>query len=117
MWYQDTVTTLLQTPPLVVPAYDIPEPIEIADLNCDNRNEIITVHGGWSKISVYEQNTSGAYGTYTKYVIPYASHYKPHGLSIGDYNNDGSKDIAIADYANGLVLLRNTSNQCIIFSE
>ena len=54
IWYQDSVSSLLQSPPVLVPAYDIPEPIEISDLDCNNRNEIITVHGGWNKVSVYE---------------------------------------------------------------
>ena len=41
--------------------------------------------------------------------IPYASHYNPHGLAVGDVNGDGSPDIVLADYNNGLVVLRNTT--------
>lgn len=107
LWFQDSINNNLISPPQVLPAYDIPEPIEIADLNCDGRNEIITVHGGWSKLSYYEQDDLGQYGSYIKINVPYASHYNPLGLSIGDYNNDDRQDIAIADYNSGLILLRS----------
>jgi len=108
-WFQDTITGLLKTPPVEISAFDIPEPIMIADLNCDNKNEIITVHGGWMKTSVFEQDTSGLYNSYVKYSVPYASHYNPYGLSVNDINGDGMCDIAIADYNAGLVLLVNNS--------
>ncbi len=109
IWFQDTTSGLLSSSPLVIPAYDIPESIEIADLDCNGTNEIILVNGGWNNLSIYQQNASGIYTTYNKFNIPYASHYNPYGLSIGDINNDGGKDIAIADYNNGLILLYNSS--------
>jgi hypothetical protein len=37
--------------------------------------------------------------------IPYASHYSPHGLAIGDIDSDGCPDAAIANYNHGLVTL------------
>lgn len=40
------------------------------------------------------------------YAIPYASHYPVKGLAFGDWSNDGLDDIALADYNNGLVVLR-----------
>jgi hypothetical protein len=43
------------------------------------------------------------------YAIPYASHYNPHGLAAGDINGDGFPDVVLADYNNGLVVLRNTA--------
>jgi gliding motility-associated-like protein len=109
IWFQNQSTYLLN-PPLQMPASDLPEPIEIADLNCNGRNEIIMVHAGWQKVTVFEQTSSGQYGSYNGFSLPYASHYNSEGLAIGDINNDGKKDIVIADYNNGLVVLLNTSS-------
>jgi hypothetical protein len=108
--FQDTVTSLLQALPYETIAYDIPESTEIADLNCDGTNEIIVIHGGWHKLSVFEQDNQGQYTTDQRFALPYATHYTPQGISVGDINGDGRKDIAIADYNQGLVLLINTSD-------
>ncbi len=108
LWMQNPATTLMNAP-TEISAYDIPEPIEIADLNNDGKNEIVVVHGGWNNLSCYEQNASGTYGTYSSFPLPYASHYDHQGLAVGDFNNDGGKDVAIADYNQGLVILYNIS--------
>jgi len=109
IWYQNPTTNLLNNP-IEIAAYDIPEPIEIGDLNNDGKNEIVTINGGWMNASVYEQNSSNLFTNFSMNAIPYASHYEKQGLAIGDINSDGRKDIAIADYNNGLVILYNTSN-------
>ncbi len=108
LWYQDTASGTLTTPPIEVPAYDIPQPVEIADLDCNGINEIITVHGGWHALSIFEQS-NGNFGPYAIKPLPYASHYQPQGLEIGDINSDGLEDIAIAEYNQGLIVLLNNS--------
>jgi len=85
-------------------SYDIPEPVRIADLTGDGQSEVVVLHGGWLKAGVYFQSTSGLQAE-NLYTIPDASHYNPHGLAVGDINGDSRKDIAIADYNNGLVIL------------
>jgi hypothetical protein len=95
--------------PVSYPSYDIPEPVDAADLDLDGRTDVITLHGGWLDAGVYLQQLDGTLGTEQLYPIPYASHYNPHGLAVGDVNGDGSPDIVLADYNNGLVVLRNAT--------
>ena len=107
------VATFLQTPvgtlsaPISYPSYDIPEPVEVADLDRDDRPDVVALHGGWLKAGVYRALESGELGTEALYDIPYASHYSVHGLAVGDINNDLWPDIVAADYNHGLVVLRN----------
>jgi len=107
MYYQDKLSNLMQ-PPVSLPAYQTPEPVRIADLNCDKKNEIIIAHGGTQKLTIYEQ-TATSFTTYSSITIGDANHYNPYGMSIGDINNDDRNDIVLADYKNGLIILTNTS--------
>ncbi|WP_448932463.1 T9SS type A sorting domain-containing protein [Flavobacterium sp.] len=105
--YQNNTPQLYDSP-VEIAAYDVPEPIEIADLNNDNKNEIIAVHGGWLQTSVFQQS-GNAFSTYSLFGIPYASHYAFQGMAVGDINSDGKKDIAVVDYGAGLVILYNST--------
>jgi len=108
-WFQDTTTNLLQQS-IELQAYQIPVPVEIADLNCDGRNEIIIAHSGWLKVTFYEQDNLDNYNNYQSFPIPNTQGYWQYGLSIGDINNDGKKDIAIANKQVGLTILINNSS-------
>jgi gliding motility-associated-like protein len=105
---QDNFSHLLH-PPQLISAYDNPEPVRIADLNCDGRNEIIVAHGAYNTLSVFEQDINDLYNSYTLFSIASASHYQPQGLCIGDINNDWKKDVVLADNNNGLIVLLNQS--------
>lgn len=110
LWFQDATTNLLQ-PPIELQAYDIPEPVEIADLNCDGRNEIIVAHSQWLTISYYEQDNLDDYNSFQNVPIPNSGNsHTPYSLSIGDINNDGKKDVVIANGVYGLVVLINNSS-------
>lgn len=89
-------------------SYDVPEPVEVADLDGDQLDDIIVLHGGWSRAGVYLQQGDGSLAAEALYTIPYASHYNPHGMAVGDINGDRSPDLAIADSNNGLVILTNS---------
>lgn len=88
-------------------SYDIPEPVEVADVNGDGRADVLTLHGGWMAMGVYLQQSDGSLAVEELYSIPYASHYEPQGLTVGDINSDGAPDAVIADYNYGLVVLRH----------
>ena len=105
------IAVFAQTPagtlasPVAYTSYDIPEPVEVADLDRDGKADVITLHGGWLRAGVYLQGPGGTLGSEELAAIPYASHYNPHGLSVGDVDGNGSPDVVIADYNNGLVIL------------
>lgn len=105
--FQGNESGTLETSPINFPSHDVPEPVEIADLDLDGDLDIVTLHGGWSQAGVYRQQPGGSMGYEELYPIPYASHYEPHGLAVGDISSDGSPDVVLADYNSGLVVLRN----------
>jgi Domain of unknown function DUF11/FG-GAP-like repeat len=90
--------------PVAYASYDIPEPVEVADVDLDGGADVVTLHGGWSRAGVYAQ-FAGRLTAEDLYEIPYASHYSPHGLAVGDVSGEGSPDLVLADYNHGLVVL------------
>ena len=91
--------------PVSYPSYDIPQPVDVADLDHDGRSDVLTVHGGWLAAGVYRGLPGGDLGAEELSQLPYASHYQPHGLALGDVNGDLAPDAVIADSNNGLVVL------------
>ncbi len=108
------IVTRLQRPdgtlgaPVVRPTYDIPEAVEVADVDRNGLQDVVVLHGGWNDAGVYGQTATGDLYAETLFPIPYASHYPVKGLAVGDLSGDGSADLAIADYNNGTVLLRGS---------
>ncbi len=100
-----------------VPSYDIPEPVRIADVNMDGFEDVVVLHGGWNEAGVYTRAPGGGLDAELLFPIPYASHYGPQGLAIGDVNGDGRPDLVIADYNSGLVLLYNLTGACTSFGD
>ncbi|MGR9087029.1 MAG: FG-GAP-like repeat-containing protein, partial [Gammaproteobacteria bacterium] len=93
------------SPVLSLPSYDNPEPVEIGDVTGDGLNDVVVLHGGWNRIGIYVQTPAGHLAPEELYPIPYASSYGAQGLALGDINNDGLPDAAIADHNNGLIVL------------
>jgi hypothetical protein len=92
-------------PAVSLPSYDIPEPVEVKDVTGDGLSDIVVLHGGWNSLGVYVQTADGSLSAEQLFPIPYASSYNVQGLALGDINNDGLPDAAIADYNYGLVVL------------
>lgn len=97
----------LGTTALTHPSYDFPEPVEVADVDGDRLDDVLVAHGGHVALGVYRQGPGGVLGPEALDPIPYASSYNPHGLAVGDINDDGAPDLVIADYNHGLVVLRH----------
>lgn len=97
-------------PAFSLPSYDIPQPVEIGDLDLDGRDDVVTLHGGWLALGVYLQNSTGSLQPEELYPVPYASHYNRHALAIGDLNGDFMPDVAIADPNSGVVVLYNAGS-------
>jgi hypothetical protein len=94
----------LPATPSAVDSYDAPQAVDVDDVSGDRRGDVLVAHGGWNALGVYVQAT-GTLGPEALEPIPYATRYNPHGLEVGDINNDGLPDVVIADYNNGLVVL------------
>jgi|GEM_PF-2114998 len=89
-------------------AYDIPAPVEIADLNSDKLLDVALLHSGWGRAGTFLQQPDGSLGNESLYVLPNTnSSFNPEDLSIGDVNNDGLPDLLISDYTGLVVLYRN----------
>jgi hypothetical protein len=98
------------SPPFSLPSYDIPQPVEVGDLNLDGRDDVVTLHGGWLALGVYLQGAGGTLAPEDLYPVPYASHYNRHALAIGDLNGDFLPDVAFADYGSGVNVLYNAGS-------
>lgn len=84
-----------------------PGPVLIEDVTRDGKNEVMVLHFD-NALDVYLQGDSWYFGGSKKYTLPIgSSRYDAKALAAGDLNSDGRKDIAIADNANGLVVLYN----------
>ena len=105
VFHQSTSGTLLS--PYSLGSYDIPEPLEMGDLDGDGFDDVVVVHGGWNAVGLYGSIAGGDLWSEQLTPVPYASHYSTQGLAIGDLTGDGRPDLAIADYNQGLIVLAN----------
>lgn len=88
-------------------SYDIPGPIEVADLDGDGARDVIVAHSGWNAVGQYAGIPGGGIVDEVLTSLPYSSSYGPQGLAVGDLTGDGRPDIALADANHGLVVLAN----------
>lgn len=92
-------------------AFDLPDEMLAADMNGDGRDDLLVLHSGWSAVGYFQQTASGL-GAEVKYLIRESANQRFPALAIGDLNDDGCKDIAVADRNQGLIVLRGRN--CIV---
>ncbi|MGO4550750.1 FG-GAP-like repeat-containing protein [Lysobacter sp. 2RAF19] len=95
--------------------YDIAETLIVEDMNGDRRDDLLVLHSGWDSVG-YAQQTRLPNGRYDldREVKAYArsgNQATPHNMAVGDFNNDGCKDVAITATNAGLQLQYGT--RCI----
>jgi hypothetical protein len=86
--------------------YDIPEAIQAANLDCDEGDEPVILHHGWSRATVFIDSQK----VYN--LNPYCLYFTQDALSLGDINNDARKDMCIAAHSQGLLIFYNVTPNC-----
>ncbi len=107
IWYQDPISNNFQIG-LLLQAYQAPVSVEIADLDCDGRNEIIVGHQGFGAISVFEQE-NGLFNGYNVFHFSADGPSDNSGLGVADINGDGRKDVLTANWQFGLTCSVNST--------
>lgn len=101
-------TSSLSMTPVTYAAHHLPGAVQVADINHDGREDVVLANDAWRTISVYPQTSAGTLSPYAVAEIPYSSRYRPNALALGDFDGNGSLDVAIVGRTPGLTVLSNT---------
>jgi hypothetical protein len=94
--------------------------VAVADLNNDNRLDIVVANAGNNNIGIFLADDSGAFFNQTVYSTGTGS--QPYSVAVLDFNNDKQLDIAVANYGANTVSVffgdgsGNFSNQLIFYN-
>jgi hypothetical protein len=92
------------------PSIDIPDVLEVGDVNVDGRMDLL-VHGwGFPRIYAYIQNERGGFNPFVDFGSPFMGNMNHRGLAVGDLNGDGKPDAALVGWeGSGLAVYLNQS--------
>lgn len=85
--------------------YDSPGPMVADDINGDGRDDVVMMHISWDAIGYLQQTASGLAAETKFRMPPYTSIFNHMlGMAVGDLDNDGCRDVVVADYNYGAVV-------------
>ncbi len=92
--------------PDLYPSYANPSDIEIADINLDGLNDVLTLGDGFTSMALFlQQESDNTLAPFELYPFGYGGSFEQDALTIADINGDGRPDAAIALRSNGFALL------------
>lgn len=91
--------------------YDIPQSVEVSDLDRDGTGEVVMVHDGWDAVGVVDVRRDGS-GRRALLVKSSTNSVSATGLALGDFDGDRTPDVAIAAGYNQLVVHHSRTPRC-----
>lgn len=106
VWLYAGSSTGVPDAPRKLLTHDIPNALISADLDHDGRSDLLVGHRGWATVGRYMQ---GEEGLGAELLTNTVFDGDPPALAVGDVNDDGCTDAAIADHNYGLIMLHGRS--------
>ncbi len=82
-----------------LPVGQYPASVAIGDLNHDGYQDLAVANSGSNTVSVLFSNGNGTFRPATTLNVGQAQY--PVAVAVGDFNNDGYQDLAVADFVSG----------------
>jgi hypothetical protein len=90
------------------PVGNSPDGLAVADFNGDGLLDVATANYGSNNVSVLLGNGDGTFQPQSTYSVATGG-TNAYGVTVGDFNGDGSPDIAVSSSGNVSVLMNNGS--------